>query len=82
MSLGHLQSIPVDTHVYQIAKRFYMPRLANNKTVTEKIYNEIGNHFRELYGPLAGWAHTVSFFKFYILMLYFDTTLGTFVFAC
>lgn len=60
MSLGHLQSIPVDTHVYQIAKRFYMPNLANNKTVTEKIYNEIGNHFRQLYGPLAGWAHTVS----------------------
>lgn len=60
MSLGHLQAIPVDTHVYQIAKRFYLPKLANNKTVTEKIYNEIGDHFRELYGPLAGWAHTVS----------------------
>ncbi|CAH1116988.1 unnamed protein product [Phaedon cochleariae] len=61
MSLGHLESIPVDTHVYQIAKRFYMPKLANNKTVTDKIYNEIGDHFRKLYGPLAGWAHTVLF---------------------
>ncbi|KAG5882733.1 hypothetical protein JTB14_004030 [Gonioctena quinquepunctata] len=61
MSLGHLQAIPVDTHIYQIAKRLYMPKLANNKTVTEKIYNEIGDHFRELYGPLAGWAHTVLF---------------------
>nr|CAH7742284.1 unnamed protein product [Callosobruchus chinensis] len=61
MSLGHLQAIPVDTHIYQIAKKFYMPKLANNKTVTEKIYNEIGDHFRKLYGPLAGWAHTVLF---------------------
>lgn len=59
MSLGHLQSIPVDTHIYQIASRFYMPKLAKQKTVTTKIYNEIGDHFRSLYGPLAGWAHTV-----------------------
>ncbi|KAJ8928614.1 hypothetical protein NQ314_018826 [Rhamnusium bicolor] len=61
MSLGHLQAIPVDTHIYQIAKRLYMPKLPNNKTVTEKVYNEIGVYFRELYGPLAGWAHTVLF---------------------
>lgn len=61
MSLGHLQAIPVDTHIYQIAARFYLPKLAKQKTVTTKIYNEIGNHFRELYGPLAGWAHTVIF---------------------
>lgn len=59
MSLGHLQAIPVDTHIYQIAARWYMPKLAKQKTVTEKIYNEIGDYFRELYGPLAGWAHTV-----------------------
>ncbi|CAH0550640.1 unnamed protein product [Brassicogethes aeneus] len=61
MSLGHLQAIPVDTHIYQIAKRLYMPKLHQQKTVTDKIYNEIGDHFRELYGPLAGWAHTVLF---------------------
>ncbi|KAL1512857.1 hypothetical protein ABEB36_002370 [Hypothenemus hampei] len=61
MSLGHLQAIPVDTHIYQIATRWYMPKLAKQKTVTEKIYNEIGDYFRTLYGPLAGWAHTVLF---------------------
>lgn len=38
-----------------------MPKLAKQKTVTEKIYNEIGDHFRNLYGPLAGWAHTILF---------------------
>ncbi|CAG9760750.1 unnamed protein product [Ceutorhynchus assimilis] len=61
MSLGHLQAIPVDTHIYQIAARLYMPKLGKQKTVTEKIYNEIGEFFRDLYGPLAGWAHTVLF---------------------
>lgn len=61
MSLGHLQAIPVDTHIYQIAKRLYMPKLPNNKTVTEKVYNDIGDHFRSIFGPLAGWAHTVLF---------------------
>ncbi|XP_066141693.1 N-glycosylase/DNA lyase [Euwallacea fornicatus] len=61
MSLGHLQAIPVDTHIYQIAAKWYLPKLAKQKTVTEKIYKEIGDYFRELYGPLAGWAHTVLF---------------------
>lgn len=61
MSLRHLQSIPVDTHVYQIARKFYMHSLPKRKTVTTKIYKDIGDHFRELYGPLAGWAHTVLF---------------------
>ncbi|KAJ8925594.1 hypothetical protein NQ315_009434 [Exocentrus adspersus] len=61
MSLGHLDAIPVDTHIYQIAKKLYLPKLPDNKTVNEKVYNEIGDHFRNLYGPLAGWAHTVLF---------------------
>ncbi|XP_049820146.1 N-glycosylase/DNA lyase isoform X2 [Aethina tumida] len=61
MSLGHLQAIPVDTHVYQIARRIYMPKLPQQKTITSKVYEEIGEYFRGLYGPLAGWAHTVLF---------------------
>ncbi|XP_044745866.1 N-glycosylase/DNA lyase [Coccinella septempunctata] len=61
MSLGHLGALPVDTHVYQIAAKFYMPHIRNKKTVTKKMYDEIGDHFRKLYGPLAGWAHTVLF---------------------
>lgn len=60
MSLDQASSIPVDTHVFQIAQR-YLPHLKNNKTVTAKVYAEIGDYFRNLYGPYAGWAHSVLF---------------------
>lgn len=60
MSLNHLQAIPVDTHVFQIARN-YLPHLAKCKTVTGKMYGEIGDKFREIYGSKAGWAQTVLF---------------------
>lgn len=60
MSLNHLEAIPVDTHVYQIAAQHYMPKLDPKlKSVSSRMYEEIGNHFRQVYGPLAGWAQTV-----------------------
>ncbi|KAJ8712772.1 hypothetical protein PYW08_008076 [Mythimna loreyi] len=61
MSLNHLEALPVDTHVYQIAAQNYLPHLRGKKNVTEKMYTEIGDHFRMLYGDMAGWAHTVLF---------------------
>ncbi|CAG9559190.1 unnamed protein product [Danaus chrysippus] len=61
MSLNHLEALPVDTHVYQIAATNYLPHLKGKKSVTEKMYSEIGDHFRCLYGDKAGWAHTVLF---------------------
>ncbi|XP_068623607.1 N-glycosylase/DNA lyase [Battus philenor] len=61
MSLNHLEALPVDTHVYQIAAQNYLPHLRGKKNVTEKMYKEIGDHFRNLYGDMAGWAHTVLF---------------------
>ncbi|GBP00584.1 hypothetical protein EVAR_76879_1 [Eumeta japonica] len=62
MSLKHLESVPIDTHVYQIAAKNYLPHLKGKKNVSEKMYKEIGDHFRELYGPLAGWAHTLFYY--------------------
>lgn len=61
MSLDKLGAIPVDTHVWQIAARHYMPKLNSAKSVTPAIYNQIGNHFRTLWGELAGWAHSILF---------------------
>ena len=39
----------------------YLPHLKSYKSVTDKIYKEIGSHFRGLYGEYAGWAHSVLF---------------------
>ena len=60
MSLDHLQAIPVDTHVFQIAKH-YLPHLSKSKNITGKMYTDIGDKFREIYGSYAGWAQTVLF---------------------
>ena len=61
MSLDKTDAIPVDTHMFQIAAQKYLPHLRQHKSVTDKVYMEIGNHFRGLYGPYAGWAHSVLF---------------------
>lgn len=61
MSLGYLEAIPVDTHIFQVARADYMPHLESRKTVTPKIHNEVGTFLRELWGPLAGWAQAVVF---------------------
>ncbi|XP_014674306.1 PREDICTED: N-glycosylase/DNA lyase-like isoform X2 [Priapulus caudatus] len=61
MSLDKTGAIPVDTHVWQIASRDYMPHLKKVKSVNDKVYKEIGEFFRDLFGPYAGWAHSVLF---------------------
>ena len=42
MSLDKTGAIPVDTHVWQIAKRDYMPKLKTAKSLTDNLYWEIG----------------------------------------
>lgn len=60
MALNHLESVPIDTHIFKIAQSSYMPQLNGVKSVTPKIYEEIADHFREIYGHYAGWAQAVS----------------------
>lgn len=60
-SLNHLEAIPVDVHVFRIATTYYLPHLKGVKSVTDRIYKEIGDHFRAMYGKYAGWPHCVSF---------------------
>ena len=45
MSLDKHEAIPVDTHVWQLAARDYMPQLKNYKSLTDKLYNQIGKNF-------------------------------------
>jgi N-glycosylase/DNA lyase len=59
--LGWSESVPVDTHVWQIAQRDYKFGKGKNSSMTAATYNAVGNHFRKLWGKEAGWAHSVLF---------------------
>ncbi|KAI9184013.1 8-oxoguanine glycosylase ogg1 [Blastocladiella emersonii ATCC 22665] len=62
MSLDKPRTIPVDTHVWQIATTDY--KLKSNirtKTLTPAAYREVVALFQQLFGDQAGWAHSVLF---------------------
>lgn len=62
MGLGWGEAVPVDTHVWQIAMRDYkFGGKSKNKTLTKPMYDAVGDHFRNLWGDQAGWAHSVLF---------------------
>lgn len=62
MSLDKPEAVPVDTHVWQIAKRDYNYASNNKqKSITDRLYRQIGDFFRALWGPHAGWAQSVLF---------------------
>jgi len=61
-SMDKPHTIPVDTHVFQIAQRFGFVKGGKTKAnLNEKLYHEIGDSFRKVYGPHAGWAHQILF---------------------
>jgi N-glycosylase/DNA lyase len=61
MSMDKHEAIPIDTHIWQIATKDYKLITGKTKTLTKANYTLISNHFRNLWGPYAGWAHSVSF---------------------
>ncbi|KAL1603726.1 8-oxoguanine glycosylase ogg1 [Paraconiothyrium brasiliense] len=61
MGLGWSESVPVDTHVWQIAQRDYRFGKGKHSSLTAATYIAVANRFRELWGKEAGWAHSVLF---------------------
>ncbi|PHH59030.1 hypothetical protein CDD81_3932 [Ophiocordyceps australis] len=61
MGLGWGESVPVDTHVWQIAQRDYKLGKTKSKTFNKAMYDVVGDHFRNIWGKYAGWAHSVLF---------------------
>ncbi|KAF2836232.1 hypothetical protein M501DRAFT_996955 [Patellaria atrata CBS 101060] len=61
MGLGWGESVPVDTHVWQIAQRDYKFGKGKNSSLTKATYDAVANKFRSLWGKEAGWAHSVLF---------------------
>lgn len=60
MSLDKHDAIPVDTHVYQIAKRDYKLK-SKGETITKQTYEIVRKFFVGIWGPYAGWAQSVLF---------------------
>lgn len=62
MGLGWWQSVPVDTHVWQIAQRDYsFGKGGKTKTMNKAMYDAVGEYFMKIWGPYAGWAQCVLF---------------------
>jgi len=60
-SLDKDQAVPVDTHIRQVAVKYYLPEF-KQKTLTPAVYNSIAAFFREKFGEYAGWAQEYLFY--------------------
>nr|XP_037859540.1 N-glycosylase/DNA lyase isoform X2 [Chlorocebus sabaeus] len=71
MALDKPQAVPVDVHIWQIAQRDYSwhPTTSQAKGPSPQSNKELGNFFRSLWGPYAGWAQAVSVPRFPLLQL-------------
>ncbi|NXK56911.1 OGG1 lyase, partial [Chauna torquata] len=58
MALDKAEAVPVDTHVWRIARQRYGAVLGA-RSLTARVHQEIGDFFRGLWGPYAGWAQAV-----------------------
>lgn len=63
MALDKPQAVPVDVHVWQIAQRDYRwhPSSSQAQGPSPQANRELGDFFRNLWGPYAGWAQAVLF---------------------
>ena len=61
-ALRHDGAIPVDTHCYQFATRWWCANLARQAGgLSKKKHDAIGNAMRRVFGPRAGWAFMTIF---------------------
>ncbi|NWH76780.1 OGG1 lyase, partial [Piaya cayana] len=58
MALDKAEAVPVDTHIWRIARQRY-GMVLGGKSLTPRAHQEIGDFFRGLWGPRAGWAQAV-----------------------
>ncbi|KAG7663360.1 OGG1 [[Candida] subhashii] len=62
MSLDKHDTVPIDTHVYQIAIRDYKFKGKKDmKTLNKTTYVAIREFFKDIFGDYAGWAQSVLF---------------------
>lgn len=59
-SLDKHEAIPVDTHVWDLAVRYYAPEL-KDKSLTKRVHGLVQGAFQRVFGPYCGWAHNTLF---------------------
>ncbi|KAK2460831.1 hypothetical protein APHAL10511_007301 [Amanita phalloides] len=63
MSLDKKEVVPIDTHVHQLAVKYYGHKgsAKGKATMSPKLYDEVSSKFHNVWGEYAGWAHSVMF---------------------
>ncbi len=61
-SLDKTEAVPVDTHVWKLAKALYFPDWPPRKSLTTLAYNTVSAAFRDRFGDLAGYAQNFLFY--------------------
>lgn len=69
--LGHMGAFPIDTHMWQLACRYYGQGIIDacglgkrstlGTALSPRTYPLVGGFFRSTFGSLAGWAHLILF---------------------
>uniref|UniRef100_A0A183GV72 ENDO3c domain-containing protein n=1 Tax=Heligmosomoides polygyrus TaxID=6339 RepID=A0A183GV72_HELPZ len=60
MSLGQHQCVPIDRHVFEITKTYFMPSL-NGSKLTISLSRRLMEFYEVKFGAYAGWAQAVLF---------------------
>lgn len=61
-SLDKDGAIPVDTHIWRIARARYAPEL-QGKSLSPASYDRVTEVFQDRFGPCAGWAQQTLFYR-------------------
>ena len=61
-SLRAVDAVPVDVHVWNIARRDYgMDEVVSSASLTPKTYGEVATRLRQQFPDYSGWAHALLF---------------------
>lgn len=61
-SMDHDDAVPVDTHIWRMARARYAPELAG-RSLTTAAYARVVEAFHDRFGPDAGWAQQILFYR-------------------
>ena len=61
-TFGHHHAVPVDTHIWKIARNHFVPNLAD-LSLTPKTYQLAVDAFHDRFGDHAGWAQQILFYQ-------------------